>query len=401
MADILITDSRGVEYAAKSGDLLLPLNGNWSAQINFGGIEALPAGQISLSWYDTTYNGYVIRGGIQNAQGTIAAAGGAGGLWKENPTKMYDYSLSAQLPLQEILSDCGEELSPTAEASKLSFTLPNWVRRKVTAGQQVADLVAQMDTYWTLANDGRIYIGDYIWSSANDERYTLQEHDPSLLYTMFNALSTNIRPGQTITVYDIDYKIACVHYSLTETGTTASMWYLDEQITTNQLDPLHAGLASFVRETMSQVDYHALYPGKVVVQRSDGTLDVMLDSKKIPPLTSVPLAYPWPGAKINVEADSRVLIAFRDGDPTQFMAQLYTNGQGGKPVARKGDMVDCGTLSIATIANGGTILYTPPNGTPSLVGSFVYVGPGTFTVTTGSQSVKGLIAEGSSVIEDS
>lgn len=404
MSDVYVTDSNNTTYTVQDGDLLLPLNGNWSAQLSFGGIDSVPTGQVQLTWYDTTYHGYVIRSGIQNVQGTAVLAGGSGGLWKQNPSKMYDNNVSASLPLQEILSAVNEQISPDADSDFLEKRLQNWIRRAESAGQQLVDLTTELGCYWTVAPDGGIYVGNYTWSAADDSLYTVQKHDPTLQFSWFNTLSTTIRPGQMITVYGTDYHIAAVHYELSGTGTVVQMWYLDPRVLTSVLDPIREGLRQFVQETMARTNYHVVLSGKVVVQHEDGSLDIMMDSEEFPPLTNVPLRYPWPRAKINVSNNDRVLVAFENGDPVQYSAQLYGNGQGGKPIARKGDSVDCGTLTLTAVGVMGTFTYVDPNGNTSTLGSITLPIPAAGTpgmITGGSVSVSGLINQGSSVIEDS
>lgn len=386
MADIYITDSKNVIYPVITGDLLLPKFGNWSSHINFGGTEVVPSGKVVLHWYDTDWHGYVIRSGIQNAVGTAVLVGGNGGLWRDNPVKMYDFTVAASLPIKEILADCGESLSITSDIKKLNQSVPNWIRRSAEAGQQLSDLCYSIDCIWSVLPDGSVYIGNYDYPSILTDNVTLINHDPTLLYSDFNALTTAIRPGQKITVLKTDYKIVAAHYRAEKhRANQLCLWYSDPQKTTS-LDPLKSGMAQFVREIFWRADFYASYDAKVVLQRANGTLDVVFDSNRFPPLSSVPVALPWPNAKINVSPNDRVIVKFREGDPTKFVAELYTSKKGGKPIARKGDSVDCGSLVLKFAAGVLSATYTPPGGI-SQEGTTI--------------ALKGAISSGSSVIEDS
>lgn len=406
MADVYVTDSQNQQYPVMKGDLLIPLVGNWTSQLDFGGIEIVPTGQVTLTWYDTNFMGYIVRSGVSDGIGTATLAGGAGGLWKQNPTKLYNYNVQAQLPFSEILADCGEKISENADTTKLTPLLTSWIRRETTAGQQVMDLIEHLGTYWSVSPDGGIYVGDYSWPTADKSAYTLQKHDPSLYYSWFNTIGASILPGQTIEVHQTAYKIAAAHYKLSSTGAIAQFWYLDSRAEKLTLDPLHQGLKQFILETISQLDYYAMYPGKVVVQREDGTIDIILDNPRLPPLTSVPIRLPWPGAKINVMPNTRVLVSFEDADPTQFSAQLWQTGQGGLPMARKTDSTNSGTLAMTATGVTASFIYTDPNGSAVTIGTILLPVPGPMFGTPGLvtpgpiANIDGLITSGSPTIED-
>lgn len=386
MADIYITDEAKNIYDIRTADLLLPKFGNWSAQIDFGGIDKVPSGRVILWYYGTDWHGYVIRSGIQNAVGTAVLVGGRGGLWRDNPTKMYDFQVAASLPISEILSDCGEVLSPTSDQSILGRYIPNWTRTSGEAGKQLTEICNKLDVVWSVLPDGSVYIGNYTYPPADDNNLTLQAHDPTLLYSCYNALASAVRPGMTLTPIDTPYRVVAAHYRAEmHNPSKLHVWYSDPRKMTKH-DPLRAGLAQFVREIVP-TDYHAAYEGKVVLQRANGTLDVILDNNKFPPISSVPLSVPFPGAKINVKPGDRVIVKFLEGDPTKYIAELYTIKKGGKPLARKGDTVNVGTLVLKATGPGVyTMTYTDPLG----------------VVQEGlTVNLKGVISSGSIVIEDS
>ena len=103
-----------------------------------------------------------------------------------------------------------------------------------------------------------------------------------------------------------------------------------------------------------RLDMRAAYPARVVTQNADGTLDVIPDSSRVPPLTKVPIRYGIPGVSATVANDARVLIEFANGDPSKPYASVWESASvtkltldaslvrladGDRNVAREGDPV--------------------------------------------------------------
>lgn len=124
-----------------------------------------------------------------------------------------------------------------------------------------------------------------------------------------------------------------------------------------------AWLAAIVQSVMKRVDHLALYPARIVSQRPDGSLDVVPEDERIPPMTEVPIRYGIPGIAVKVTS-GRVLIGFEGGDPRYPVATLWDasalreiritattkvvldcpnvniGDEDGAPIARVGDPVD-------------------------------------------------------------
>jgi hypothetical protein len=90
-------------------------------------------------------------------------------------------------------------------------------------------------------------------------------------------------------------------------------------------DRIKDALARFVREVMSDVDYHAMYPARVVSQ-SGQTLDVLTDDARFGSLTGVPIRTFAPDVEITVQPNARVLIGFENGKPTAPYAAFWESG---------------------------------------------------------------------------
>lgn len=127
-----------------------------------------------------------------------------------------------------------------------------------------------------------------------------------------------------------------------------------------------------------RIDVLAAYPARVASQASDGTLDVVPDSPKVPPLTGVPIRYGVPGVSAKVAAGARVMIEFAGGDPRQPMATIWESAAvteititatkvklgGDRPIARRGDPVTVmlSPATVATLAKPGASTSIPLTG---------------------------------------
>jgi hypothetical protein len=144
-----------------------------------------------------------------------------------------------------------------------------------------------------------------------------------------------------------------VQYEITDEQSLLTCWFADEDANPTTLDdPLRSGFEVFIKQTMRYVDFYKSYSAKVVMQRSDGTLDVIPDDKTLPPLTSVPVNPPVGGTNINVKNNEYCTVEFKNGDPTQYYVSSFIGGAGGARLALKDGEVDCGTMTITAVANG-------------------------------------------------
>jgi hypothetical protein len=154
------------------------------------------------------------------------------------------------------------------------------------------------------------------------------------------------------------------------------------------MDP-KSRLANFIRWVMRDTIYHGTYECTVERQHDDDSLDLLPDDERVrgTGLSRVELWHGLPGVRVKVVVGSRVLLAFRNGDPTKPYASLWQRGSieeisfdgGQSPIARQGDAV---------------AVYWPPSLT--IVGA-IPAGALTGTVTIGTQSA-GVIQTGATKV---
>ncbi len=151
-------------------------------------------------------------------------------------------------------------------------------------------------------------------------------------------------------------------------------------------DRITAAWQRFVESVIGpRIDYLASYPSRVVAQASDGSLEVVPDSPRVPGMVGVPIRYGIPGVTAKVAAGARVNVAFDGGDPASPVATMWEPdglleinvtastkitvnapsvilGTGERPVACVGDPVSFTVISVppaSTLANsGGPVIGT-------------------------------------------
>lgn len=353
MADITLTTQDRAELAVSAGDLYLPYRGAWTAHLTLADQpDSPPAGRVTLTYHGLSLEGAVLRAGESEGLTTVLVCGGRGGLWKVLEAKYYDHQLAVRLPLQELLSAAGERLSATSSPAVLSTTLPCWPRRKDRAGHLLDTLAESTGALWRVLPDGDVFFGaDAFLPPADylaDRDYTLLSEDPTWLVQEIAPLGEiKVLPGHRFGLG----QVGRVHYEDDGERFVARIWYLGENGTE---DGVVAGLRALIREELGSLPYLACCGGQVVQQRGDGSLDVQMDDRRLPPLTSVPYLVPVPGAKLRVVPGSRCRVSFTGGDPRCPVAELYEPGQAQRPAARKDDPVEVDLyLLIAPVGDSG------------------------------------------------
>lgn len=143
------------------------------------------------------------------------------------------------------------------------------------------------------------------------------------------------------------------------------------------MDRIKRALGDFVDAIMSRVDYHALYPAKVVSQ--SGTLvDVVVDDTRFGSLTKVPIRTFAPDVVVTVSPNARVLIGFENGKPDQPYASLWQSGAiVSVAIAGDTDAAARDTLIVAELNAIATTLGTGSNGAGAVAFGTPYVPPST------------------------
>jgi hypothetical protein len=155
-----------------------------------------------------------------------------------------------------------------------------------------------------------------------------------------------------------------------------------------QLDRLKEALVGVVESILVEladrrIDYRALYPGKVVKQASDGTLEVRPDDERLgSSITKVPIRTPAPDVVITVSSGARVLVGFEAGKPSEPYASLWQSGAI-VSIAIGGDTDAVATASAVTaeLQLVAAALTAVSAGGGSVTGANTYTTPGNVAST--------------------
>jgi hypothetical protein len=362
VADVTLAAGNN-SYSILKAALWVQRAGNWSLIADEIDAESPPAGQVTIDWQGTALRGYVLRSRLEDGLVSAVIFGGAGGLTKPLQPKMYDYQLPARMVAEDIVNQDRlrvpggdqETLSATA-APALLQTMASWVRRSGDGGEQLSALCDALGVLWRVQLDGSIFVGTDSYQPVQNWEHDVPQGGWHSTHGCLEVVPSGIGalPGQRyereVGGIVIAGRIGAATYTTGPEGPGARLYFVDDRApqSENAAEPLRA----FVRETMRGVELLGTFTGKVALQRTNGTLDVYPDDQRLPPMTSVRLRVPVPGAKLRVLSGSRCHIVFEGGDVRQPVATLYEPGGATRAVVRVGDQIDCGTLTITSVAMG-------------------------------------------------
>jgi hypothetical protein len=146
---------------------------------------------------------------------------------------------------------------------------------------------------------------------------------------------------------------------------------------------------------MTNVDWLAYYPGTVVAQNADGTLEITSDDNRFSQFSDVPIQCGVPGVTLKLAAGAKVLFGFVGGDPASIYVSEFGLGtvlelnlkattiklnNGTKGVARATDPVRV-TAPTSTVISG---TIDVAHSTITLLAPLIIDG----SIQTGSATVK-------------
>lgn len=342
------------------GDYLPGWAGNWSAHLELANFVPALTGKVRLSWLGRELIGQVVRGGQTKAGRTfLRVAGGNGHLGQADPPKLAAkgyQNCPVSRVLRELASDAGETLSANISSQILTRTLSSWPRRQTLAAHCLDDLARELGVIWRVLQDGTVWLGSPTFADAvlSQDLQALDDAEPSESTALFCAHAFGPLPGETYDgrrISDAHYTVSASGEGQTGPGAFVRLWWIG--VASSDLDGgrLIKDFTDLVRQCFT-LDWLASYPARVVSQDSDGSLEVVFDSKVIPPRKGVRYRALVDGAKLVIDGGARCSVHFDNGSPQNPVADLFDPGSASRGVARKDDEVNCGTLKFLTVANG-------------------------------------------------
>lgn len=309
-------------YDVQDAVLTMPIVGAWHIECTVDADTGLETGELAnIETGAGVLFGVIRRGGVAFERAEIQVVGGAGGLSRELPAKGYK-NPTAKIIVNDILLESGESLSPTSDEVLLATLFPFWGRTLGSAGAALDALSDALSASWRVLDDGTIWIGidTYPPATLAEDAEIISECRPIAQRSIADETFA-LRPGTSLD----GVRIAQVVHRVSPFGARSEV-YAPREDTAKVSDPIRSALTSFVNRIMRRVDYHALYPARVVAQSGTGLLDLQPDDPKMPPLQKVSLRTFAPDTLILVPPGGRVLVGFEAGNPKLPYASLWGEG---------------------------------------------------------------------------
>lgn len=143
------------------GEIHMPRIGAWTADLvvdaenanKVVGAQALDLGG------PLRMRGTATRSGSAFGRTSLRMVGGNAGLPMNLDPKAYE-QVPLRIPLQDALTDAGEQLSTAIASAVLSVQLAKWNRLQETCGSVLDALAAEAGCIWRVLFDGSIWLGN-------------------------------------------------------------------------------------------------------------------------------------------------------------------------------------------------------------------------------------------------
>ena len=383
MSTITLATATGL-FDVLDGSLCLALTGAPIATLELPEDAAPELGPAALLIAEgdadpVTFQGVLDFSRSYQGRTSVTWVGGAGALGGTTAATHYTaiaQQVSRADVVTAILAAAGEVLSDTATLP--ADTLPRWTRVAGESWRTALRRALDGTGYgWRVLEDGTTWVGAESWPAAELGGIELDQDLTARTLTAAYSEAT-LRPGTVLAdgrrvlrvTFGADGR-AVIELEADATGADA--------------------LAALLAPRIPADPYARIWPGEVVVQNADGTIDVRLDpGAPVSDLPRLRFDAGVRGARYVLPKGSRVRVAFEGASPSGAYAfGAPTAPDAAKGVARLGDHGATGTLTI-TGAGALTIVYTSPAGsvstgviTAAVSGSpVVFAGSFTATVET-------------------
>jgi hypothetical protein len=373
------------------GELRLPRVGAWDGDF---GVLAREAGEledaVEIAIGALTWRGAVVRSGTDGGVLQVRVVGGAGRLGSPVVPKAYQ-GVPLRIPVEDLLTEIGERLSPTSDATTLGTVLPNWSRTAQPAGVALAALLEGLSVAWRVLADGSVWIGPETWPTSALTDYVFVGETPAAGVIEVFSAEPRIFPGEIFR----ERRVSLVtHRFVGAVLRTRVMWEEEGAL----LDRLKAGLGAYVRSLFSRLDHYAGYWCRVVAQNADGTLELVPDDPRLHSHSNVPIRYGLPGVQATVASGARVLLEFAGGDPSKPFATVWESATATEIVIAGGTK---GAARIDDTAKADTAMATWMSQVETALNA---LSPGAVTPlstvpVTGAATVFGVITGGSTKLK--
>jgi hypothetical protein len=292
--------------------LRLPLVGSWECTLTADTTDAAKVnGPAVIDIDGRKLTGTAEASADAGGKVTARVIAGANGLAATLAPRSYNPT-TVRVVLGHILTDAGETLAADADSATLSRTVDGWTRTAQSGKDALKRLADFLGVAWRHKLDGSVWIGPETWPTV-EPKHVVEKEEPTEQAVTVALESLGVLPGETFRAA----RISAAEYTL-----DGSKLRLKAKSGSTR-DPLAEKFANIIkRET--QTDYFALYPARVVRQNADGTIDVKVDSPKMPGMSKLPIRHGVPGVTaLEVATGARVLVGFEGAQPSKPYAALW------------------------------------------------------------------------------
>ncbi len=352
----------------------MPRVGVWRADLTLDLEDASKVGdEVTLSVDGLEWKGTAVEVGAYTGRVHLRMAGGNAGMPKPVVPRFYR-AMPARVVAQDLLAEGGEELSSTANQDVLSSILPLWTRASGIVSEALEQLLDELGATWRVLADGTVWVGTETWPEASNVKDVIVLAEvPNEARIEFGSATPNLVPGTTFR----GRRVSRVEIHISPSDVHTKAWFDEGD---GGGDVMRVAIERLVRQATRHFDYFATYSGKAVAQNTDGTLELRLDSTRLPGMSRVPIRVGVMTLKVKTGAE--VNVVFLNGSPARpsvtyvdpksllettldpstkvKVDAIEVVTQNGRPLARVGDMVQVistppGTPAIGQIMTGNNL----------------------------------------------
>ncbi len=324
-------------------EIRMPRIGAWRADIQSDD-EADRSGTVTIEIDGLEFVGTALPGrfGVNGTRVLGRIVGGAGMLTTTLPAKSYESPSGVRVGaiLADILRECGETLSSTAEAATVNAKLRRWHRASGPAQHAIASLMDRVGADWRVLADGTVWIGAASWPEANLP-HVLEDEDWTTGVKTIAPDTPALTPGVTF----LGMQVERVVHRVNSDGELRT-----EAHSRSVRDALQAALGRVEKA----IQFSRMYRARVASQNADGTLQLVPDDEEMKGrgLDKVPIRNGLPGFVVKVLPGARVMFGFNGANPDDpYVAHFDEDGSSNltsieykknglsAPLARVGDAV--------------------------------------------------------------
>jgi hypothetical protein len=216
-----------------TAEIRMPRVGVWNSGMTIDSSAAVPQ-ETTLVTDDGSFSlrGSAVRDGVFLENLRVRMVGGSGGLDGKLQPKAYN-GYTVRSVLTDILSACGETLSPATDSTILNKFLPKWIRLGGTGKSAVHSLMLFAGAEsWRILPDGSFWTTTKeSWSSAPAVDFEVTTRNISEGWVLIASERPFVLPGQSLQLPDSaggdTIRISTVTHSVRSGCIEARLWTED------------------------------------------------------------------------------------------------------------------------------------------------------------------------------